>query len=351
MAAGNGKAAGPAMDSRVLTRYGGWLLVLVLFVLLQPVSSSVTRDRLVQGLERPMPATRLVEKDFYVVPGVIAAAILGGFREIAAAALWMKADELWNSGHGTEMKTISMMRTSTLLDPHWVEPWRITGWHLCYNMFVETKDPALRAKYLQMGTDCLKEGIAWNPDRHELYLELGWTYFDKVRDYDEAARWLGRCLTMEHPEYVERLIAHAYERQPQMEKALDWYDYCIKRNPADTTASGATLTIRERYLRGWRLAQEGKYDEALTEIGYYLAVKPEDPLPNHMKAYILEKAGRLKEAHDVWTLVASEQQLNSYARANAARLARKLGLPEEEEPTDILRRQSGGAMAVPEHKD
>lgn len=339
------------MERRLLRRYIGWLAVILLLVALQPVANSVARERLIRGLARPMPATRLVESDFTVVPGVIAGAILGGYREIAGAMLWMKADELWNSGHGTELKCISFMRTTTLLDPHWIEPWRITGWHLAYNMYVETKNPVEQARFLRMGTDCLKEGVAWNPHRFELFSELGWTYFDKVKDYDQAAKWLSHATKYEHPEYLDRMIAHAFERKPDMERALDQYDYCIKRNPADPTAHGATITIVQRYLRPMRLAEQGKYDEALTDVNYYLAVRPEDTLPMHVKATILEKAHRDKEAYDVWTLAAKTSALNVYARTRAGRLAEKLGLPHEEEPSDILSRQRGSEMAIPQRRE
>jgi len=328
-------------------------MVLILLVLLQPLSDSVNYERLIYGLVRPMPATRLVEKDFTVVPGVIAGAILGGFREIAAAMIWMKSTELWNKGHGTELKYLSMVRTTTLLDPHWLEPWRIAGWHLAYNMYVEADkipDPELRAKrkaqYMQMGVDCLKEGISWNPDHYDLYFELGWTYFDKVRNYDEASKWLSHTLQFEHPEYIERIIAHAYERKPEMQKALDWYDYCIKRNPADGTAYGATLTIHERYLTAWRLMEEGKYDEAIEEANCYLAVAPNNILPLHLKAHIYEQAGELEKAYKWWS-VAGKSPLNAHARERAARLARQLGKEVPPEPADIMRQEQ---MAVPERK-
>ncbi len=334
-----------------VNKYSWWLLVIVLMLVLQPVSDKVNYERLVYGLARPMPATRLVEKDFTVIPGVIAGAILGGFRGVAAAMLWMKADELWDSGHGTEIKYLSMLRATTLLDPHWIEPWRILGWHLAYNLYVEADkipDEQARAKrkaeYMRMGINCLKEGISWNPNRYDLYFELGWTYYDKVRNYDEAAKWLRHAIQFKHPSYIERLIAHAYERKPDIPKALDWYDYCIKRNPADGTAYGATLTIHERYLRPWRLMEQGKYDEAIKELDYYLAVSPEDTLPLHLKAYIYERAGNLEKAYQWWS-IAGKQPLNSHARERAARLARILGKPVPPEPTYIMRQQQ--EMAVP----
>lgn len=318
--------------NRKTNRYVGWGLVVVLFLLLQPLDRNVAMNRLILGLNAPTPWTRILaqsgkDRELAVtgVTGVIVGAILGGFREVAASMLWMKTDYLWDRGEGTSVEALWTMRLTTLLDPHWLEPWRMTGWHLAYNLFVETEDPELKAKFLQMGVDSLKEGISWNPDRYDLYFELGWTYFDKVRDYNEATKWLQAAIQFPHPEYIDRLIAHAYERLPDMPKSLDWYDYCLKRNPTDRTAIGATLTIRERYLPAWKFMEEGKYDEALAHIDKWLLVEPNSTLGLHMKAHILEQANRLSDAMDTWELAAKTSALNAHAAQKAAELAQRLG--------------------------
>ena len=331
----------------------GWLAVVVLMVALQPLSDSVNYDRLVLGLRAPTPLTKLVDFAPTAITGVIAGAILGGFREVAASMLWMKAHDMWDSGEGTSAKALNIMRTVTLLDPHWLEPWRITGWHLCYNLYVETKDPKRQAEFLRLGINALKEGISWNPNRYDLYFELGWTYFDKVRDYEQAAKWLGAAIQFQHPEYIERLIAHGYERIPDMPAALDWYDYCIKRNPADQTAYGATLTIRERYMPAWRLMEAHQYDAAIAEINKVLLVAPESGLALHMKACIYERAHRLKDALEIWKLAAQSAALDYHARVKVARLSEQLGLPVPEYASDIFIEQQQGhkGMQMPGMKD
>jgi len=334
------------------TKIVGWGAVILLILVLQPVSDSVNYDRLVLGLRSPTPLTKLVEFDPTAVTGVIAGAILGGFREVAASMLWMKTHEMWDSGEGASARALNLMRTVTLLDPHWLEPWRITGWHLCYNLYVETKDPEKQAQYLKLGINALKEGISWNPDRYDLYFELGWTFFDKVRDYHQAAKWLGAAIQFEHPEYIERLIAHGWERLPDMPKALDWYDYCIKRDPSDTTAKGATLTIRERYMHPWRSMEARKFDEGVDGINANLAVSPSNILALHMKAHILEEAGRLKDAMDVWQLAANTSALNHHARIKVAYLARRIGVAAPEHASDIyLEQQRAQGLAMPGRKD
>jgi len=338
----------------------GWVLVLGLMVLLQPISDSVNMDRLVLGLRSPTPVTKLIEFDPTAITGVIAGAILGGFRDIAASMLWFKTQEYWDSGQGASLKSLNLMRTVTLLDPHWLEPWRITGWHLCYNLYVETEDPAQRAEFLRLGINALKEGISWNPDRYDLYMELGWTFFDKVKDFPEAAKWLGAAIQFEHPEYIERLIAHGWERLPDMPKALDWYDYCIKRDPSDGTAHGATLTIRERYMWAWRFMEEKKYDAAIDEINEALAMAPNSSLALHMKGHIYEAAGKYEQALDVWDLAAKNAALDFHARTKVAQISRILGREVPEYASDIYierekakERKAAGATgpAVPRKQD
>jgi tetratricopeptide (TPR) repeat protein len=324
----------------------GWLVVVGLLLLLQPALRWTNHDRLVLGLNRPMPVTKIVDFDPTAITGVIIGAILGGFREVAATMLWIKVDELWDKGKGTEFKTLNLMRAVTLLDPHWLEPWRITAWHLAYNLYVETEDPQERALLLEKAVACLKEGISWNPDTYDLYFELGWTYFDKIKDYEQATKWLEAAMQFEHPEYIERLIAHAYERIPEITLALDWYDYCIKRNPGDHTAIGATVTIRERYLRAWNLMMEGRYDEALAELDNYLLVDPDDLIGMHLKALIYERKGDKRKAYDLWTLAGKRRALDDYARWQATRLAAELGLPAPPEPRYILE-QKRKELAVP----
>ncbi|MFW5867077.1 MAG: tetratricopeptide repeat protein [Armatimonadota bacterium] len=325
--------------SRTTKRIIAVVLLVGLLAGLQPLYDTLSTERLVRGYARPTQVTKILQYDAPAMTGVIVGAMLGGFREVAASMLWMKTHSMWHKGEGTYWDSLYLMRMTTLLDPHWLEPWRITAWHCAYNLYVETDDPAEQAKMLELGVDVLKEGISWNPDRYDLYFELGWTYFDKIRDYDEAARWLGAATKFQHPEYVERLIAHGYERLPNMPEALKWYDYCLKRRPSDQTAKGATITIRERYLPAWRLMEEGKYDEAIDAIDDYLTVNPSSTLALHMKAHIYEQARDLENALDTWQRAADAGALNHHARTKVAEISAELGVPAPEHPSHIFREQ------------
>ncbi|MGD9497815.1 MAG: tetratricopeptide repeat protein [Armatimonadota bacterium] len=316
-----------------------WILLIGLFIGLQPLNDSLSYDRLVLGYGRPTEVTKILQYDAPAMTSVMVGAMLGGFREVAAAMLWLKTQTMWHSGSGTEWDALYLMRMTTLLDPHWLEPWRITAWHMAYNLYVETDDAEVQAMLLDKAVDVLKEGISWNPDRYDLYFELGWTYFDKIRDYEQAARWLGAAIRFEHPEYIERLIAHGWERVPEMEKALMWYDYCLKRRPSDHTAKGATITIRERYMPAWRLLKAGRYEEAARAADEYLTINPTSTLALHLKAHIYEQAGDLEKALEYWALAAKTYALNHYARYKVAELCERLGWPVPEYASHIYMQQ------------
>ncbi len=310
-----------------------------LLVGLQPLYGTLSTERLMRGYARPTQVTKILQHDAPAMTGVIVGAMLGGFREVAASMLWMKTHSMWHEGAGTHWDALYLMRMTTMLDPHWLEPWRITAWHCAYNLYVETDDPEQQAKMLDMGVDVLKEGISWNPDRYDLYFELGWTYFDKIRDYDEAARWLGAAIRFEHPEYIERLIAHGYERLPDIPKSLEWYDYCLKRRPSDHTAKGATITIRERYLPAWRLMEQKKSDEAIDYVDQYLTVNPQGTIALHLKAHIYEQAGQFVKARQQWQLAAETSALNHHARYKVAELSERLGLPVPEHASYLYKQK------------
>jgi len=321
------------------------IVVAALTVSSIPLSDHIRYQRLVLGIRQPLPLTKIVDFDPTAMTGVMIGAILGGFRGVAAAMMWVKVDTLWDQGKGTWYDSLQLMRSTTLLDPHWIEPWRITAWHMAYNLYVETDDPRQRAILLDKAISALKEGISWNPENVDLLIELAWTYFDKLDDYEQAAKWFRATLHMPHPAYIDRLIAHGYERLPDIPKALDWYDYCLKRDPSDTIAQGATLTIRERYLPAWRLLQAGDYDGALALIDQYLAIDPKGTIALHMRAHILEKAGRLEEAFAAWKKPADNFALDHLAQRKVAELGTTLGKDVAPVATQVLRQKSPQQMS------
>jgi tetratricopeptide (TPR) repeat protein len=70
------------------------------------------------------------------------------------------------------------------------------------------------------GINFLKRGVAYNPEKYDIYFELGWTYYHKGKDYKNASRYLEKAIKFPHPEYVDSVLAHAYELNGEADKAL-----------------------------------------------------------------------------------------------------------------------------------
>jgi len=343
----------------------GVLVCFVVWVALQPLDDWVARHRLVFGYNRPTPITKMVEFRPTAITGVLAGAMLGSFRGVAANFLWLKMHRLWDEGKASDFSQYDeaqdVMRTVTLLDPHWLEPWIFTGWHYAYNLSYEAEARGEKAQLesearyyynfqgqlIETGIDYLKEGVSYNPNVYDLYFELSWTYFDKMKDYREAAQWAEAALAFEHPEYIPREIAHAYERIPDIPKALDWYGYAMMQDPSDGTGKGAILTIRERYVKPWRLMEQGKYQEALAALRPYMNVDPVDRIGLHQEALIYEKRGDDERALATWILAATKLSINWYAERQVARLCRKLGRPIPLDVVFLPHAEPGGALARP----
>jgi tetratricopeptide (TPR) repeat protein len=149
---------------------------------------------------------------------------------------------------------------------------------------------------------------------------------------------------------IERQVAHAYELLPDIDRALDWYDYCLRRDPDDQVAHGATVTIRLRYLPAWRKMQAGDYEGAIEAIDEFLSTDPNDTIGLHVKAHIYEQAGDLESAFDAWMLAARVSTMDTRAAVKAQELATRIG---RELPPELLTAQGKlqehqGGLNVPD---
>lgn len=78
--------------------------------------------------------------------------------------------------------------------------------------------------WYENGISFLKKGITYNPNRYDLYFELGWTYYNKGKDYPNAVRYLEKAIKHPHPDYVDDVLAHAYEKNGQIDLAIKQWE-------------------------------------------------------------------------------------------------------------------------------
>jgi hypothetical protein len=117
--------------------------------------------------------------------GFIAA--LGGFRSLAAEAVWFRADRLQEEGRYVELAQLAS--TLTFLEPHVPEVWSYAAWNLAYNISVMMPTHEDRWRWVLAAMKLLRdEGLSLNPHGAELYRELAWLFELKMgTELDQAA--------------------------------------------------------------------------------------------------------------------------------------------------------------------
>lgn len=109
--------------------------------------------------------------------GLIAA--LGGFRSLAAEAIWFRADLLQEEGRYVELAQLAS--TLTFLEPHTPELWGYAAWNLAYNISVMMPTSEDRWRWVYAGLKLLRDdGLRLNPDDPDICRELAWLFQTKI---------------------------------------------------------------------------------------------------------------------------------------------------------------------------
>lgn len=148
--------------------------VLVVIVLL----ALGVAGQFVLAVRRPVKSPVLAES---------AIAALGGFRALAAEAVWFRAERLQREGRYVELAQLAS--TLSFLEPHTPEVWSYAAWNLAYNVSVMMPTEEDRWRWVKAAIRLLRdEGLKLNPDEVELYRELSWLFQLKIgADIDSAA--------------------------------------------------------------------------------------------------------------------------------------------------------------------
>lgn len=197
-----------------------------------------------------------------VLPSQFVAGAIIGFREVVAGLLWVRANDFFHTGNYEAV--VPLTRIVTWLDPHQIDVYSVGAWHLAYNL-VDAQSRGDR-RYLLPAIKFLEEGVANNPDLFDLYFEQGFTmYYWKKQDYEKSAYWLNEATKRACPYYVHTQVAHAYERNGQIDKTIEQWRKCLrimnaalKKNPNDKDA----WTMREVSRKNLNLTLMRRVDRA-----------------------------------------------------------------------------------------
>jgi hypothetical protein len=159
-------------------------------------------------------------------------AALSGFRSPLAAILWIEAHTAWENTEWGRMAGI--FQTVTTLQPRSLMYWDMASWHMAWNAAVAAmqneKQPseALRIKarreYEELGRHFLERGIANNPDRYQLYLQMGVLQRDRLENHCAAAEaFLKASEFPDAPPYAARFAGYEMAKCPGREREA--YDH------------------------------------------------------------------------------------------------------------------------------
>lgn len=159
-------------------------------------------------------------------------AALSGFRSPLAAILWIEAHSAWENTEWGRMA--GLFDTVTTLQPRSIPYWDMAAWHMAWNASVAAlqneKQPseALRIRaqreYFGLGRDFLERGIRNNPDRYQLYLQLGVLLRDKFEDHCGAAKAFQKASEFsDAPPYAARFAGYEMAKCPGREReSYEW---------------------------------------------------------------------------------------------------------------------------------
>lgn len=143
--------------------------------------------------------------------GLIAA--LGGFRSLAAEAVWFRADLLQEEGRYVELAQLAS--TLTFLEPHTPELWGYAAWNLAYNISIMMPTSEDRWRWVYAGLKLLRDdGLRLNPDDPDICRELAWMFQNKIGGKTDSSAPLYRIKW-------RQIVNDAAERDAWNELAMD----------------------------------------------------------------------------------------------------------------------------------
>ncbi|MBY0587434.1 hypothetical protein K2X85_09675 [bacterium] len=109
--------------------------------------------------------------------------VLGGFRGVAVTLLWHQAQDLQKQGRFFEIEPI--VKSITLLQPHFYSPWEFQSWNFAFNIAAEWEGVRDKYYWIEKGIDFMKAATETNRSKSDLEWYVGYMYFTRFGQSDE----------------------------------------------------------------------------------------------------------------------------------------------------------------------
>lgn len=157
---------------------------------------------------------------------------LTAIRELTQYRLVQLADEYWHEG--MHYKTMALMFVFIEYDPRDVENISSLAWLL--DGYGEN------ARAIQV----YQRGIRLNPNRYDIYYDLGFAYFNK-RQYEQALPYLEKAVSFNNvPQFVWKTLAHCYERLGRLQQSLRAWEKAKQLDPSDGAVEPNLQRVRKK---------------------------------------------------------------------------------------------------------
>lgn len=133
--------------------------------------------------------------------------------------VWDRADWYWHEGRYEER--VALDRLVIRMEPGFIEPYGTAGWLL------ESlgRDQEALAIY--------RQGVATVPERWETHQDLAMFYYQHKQYPEAAAQFRLAAEKPNAPGYVWKMLAHAYERAGDLERAVAAWEGAARVAPND----------------------------------------------------------------------------------------------------------------------
>ncbi len=228
---------------------------------------------------------------------------LAGFRQVIAGLLWVRSDSFFHSGNYDAI--LPCIRLITWLDPNWLDPYATGAWHLMYN-FTDTDQRSDR-RYLPAGLSLLKEGITNNPTQYDMYKEMAWNNYDKIKNFSEAAKYYKDGMDND-PKFdvtqMEHAYAHSLEKSGKVDEAIAAWADAVKRHKAILDDPKATQDEKSRNQSGYENAKRNLFITRVRQAHRPNQTQP--PIDVQFSAQVIRTRPKVLEISGQWNLVGSK---------------------------------------------
>lgn len=275
------------------TRIGLAAIVVILLIVMMPIQQRLDYLRYNPKSKSGLQPAEIISSKHKKETGLLfdmslqfmgAAAL--GMREAVASMLWVRADEFFHAGEYEAI--LPLVRMVTWLDPHQLDVYSTGAWHLDFN-FTDSDERSDR-RYIPPAIGLMKEGIRNNPEIYDLYFDLGWMhYLQKLKNYHDAAYWINKATKLPasdpntgqmgpRPSFVDRMLAHAYEKDGQLDKCEAQWAICLKqaedllKDDRRDSAAAQDMDVSKKNLgllllrRAWRNGDMAAYKRGIETL-------------------------------------------------------------------------------------